>query len=95
MGKCVNVSMSVRRGKGGVHGETGAKLDSETSQIACEMKQTTPGKKNDTKQDNTRPRKSVERGRLAQKQKKNRNKTKQTHFSFCSTYFRLQMTKQH
>lgn len=38
MGKCVNVSTSAR--KEGVHGETGAKLEAETSQIACEMKQT-------------------------------------------------------
>lgn len=32
-----------------MHGETGAKLDSEMSQIACEMKQTTP-EKNKTNQ---------------------------------------------
>lgn len=37
-------------GVGGMHGDTGAKLGSETSQIACEMKQTTPEEKNKTKQ---------------------------------------------
>lgn len=82
----------------GLHSETGAKLDSETSQIVREMKQTTPEeKKKATRQNKTThgPRKSVEQGRLAQKQKKKRrNKTKQTHFSFCSTYFSLQTTKQ-
>lgn len=62
-----------------MHGETGAKLDSETSQIACEMKQTTPERKKKThtkKNNNTRPQESVEQGRLAQKQKKQKqNKT--------------------
>lgn len=33
------------KGGRGVHGEAGAKLEAETSQIACEMKQTIRGKK--------------------------------------------------
>lgn len=76
-----------------MHGETGAKLDSETRQIACEMKQTTPGKtrlKTKKNKNKTRLQNSVEQDRLAQKE--NRNKTNT--LSFCSTYFRLQMTKQ-
>lgn len=56
----------------GIHGETGAKLDSETSQITCEMKQTTPGKK--TKQ-NKAPEKCRARqaGTKAKKQKQNKH----------------------
>lgn len=80
-----------------MHGETGAKLDSETSQIACEMKQTTPGKKNQKKKKpktTQGPRKVSSKAGWHQS-KKTETKQKQTHFSFCSTYFRLQMTKQH
>lgn len=59
MGKCVNASVSV--GKGELHGHTGTKLDSEASQIACEMKQTTPEKKkrkNSGSNNNTKTQKS-------------------------------------
>lgn len=60
-----------------MHGETGVKLDSETSQIACEMKQTTPGKKNKK----TRQHKAQEKcrarqaGTKAKKQKQNKTNT--------------------
>lgn len=76
----------------GLHGETGAKLDSETSQIACEMKHTNQGKKTKKNQQQHKAQEKCQ-ARQAGTKAKNRNKTKQTHFSFCSTYFRLQMTK--
>lgn len=69
----------------GLHSETGAKLDSETSQIVREMKQTTPEeKKKATRQNKTThgPRKSVEQGRLAQKQKKKKEKQNKTNTLF-------------
>lgn len=90
MGKCECVCE-----QSGLHGETGTKLDSATSVIAGEMKQTTAEKKKrkpkrKKREGTTRPQQSVEQGRLARKPKKT-----ETHFSFCSTYFRQQMTKQH
>lgn len=73
MGKYVNVSMCFCEGGwgGGMHGDTGAKLGSETSQIACEMKQTTPEEKKQKQNsnNNTTPQKSDKQGRLALKQK--------------------------
>ena len=79
----------------GMHSETGAKLDSETSQIVREMKQTTPEEKkkksNKTKQNNTRPQKKC-RARQAgtkakKKKKKKKGETKQNTLFFLLDIF--------
>lgn len=68
--------------EGGKHGDTGKKkLGSETSQIACEMKQTSPEKKkrkpSSNNNNNTEPQKSDKQGRLAQKKGKKWKEQKQ------------------
>lgn len=73
-----------------MHGKTGAKLDSEMSQITRKMKQTTPGEgKKKKKREKKTTQESVEQGLLAQEGKK----SKPNRLSFCSTYFRQNMTK--
>lgn len=54
-------------------------MDSDTSQIACEMKQTTPRKKK-SQQNNTRPQKSVEARQAGTKARKQKQKKTNTLF---------------
>lgn len=89
LGKCVNVSMSVKRGRG----VGGARWN--RSEIGLRNE---PNHLRD-ETDYTRKKKTTTTQGLSKVSSKagwhksKKTKTKQTHFSFCLTYFRLQMTK--
>ena len=79
LGKCVNVSMSVRRGGCTVKQERNWTLKRAKSFVRWNRLHQKKKKKKATRQNKTThgPRKSVEQGRLAQKQKKKKKKKKE------------------